>query len=100
MKQKGIVNIAEEFKKVTAYATPLILAEANNQYVKIAKILGNDVPWHNHQEEDELFYIIDRRMQVYARRSKKYKTYRRRKIFHHPKLRKTKILVHLSFHLA
>lgn len=62
MKQKGTVNIAEKFKKVTAYVTPLILAEVNDQYVKIAKILGNDVPWHNHQEEDELFYIIDRKM--------------------------------------
>ena len=26
--------------------------------MKIAKIKGQEVPWHNHQNEDELFYII------------------------------------------
>ncbi|WP_367171435.1 cupin domain-containing protein [uncultured Tenacibaculum sp.] len=25
----------------------------------MAKIKGEDIPWHNHENEDELFYIID-----------------------------------------
>ena len=28
-------------------------------YVKIAKIKGDDIPWHAHANEDELFYIIE-----------------------------------------
>jgi uncharacterized cupin superfamily protein len=27
-------------------------------YIKIAKIKGQDLPWHNHEQEDELFYIV------------------------------------------
>ena len=27
--------------------------------MKIAKIKGQEVPWHNHENEDELFYIIE-----------------------------------------
>jgi mannose-6-phosphate isomerase-like protein (cupin superfamily) len=32
--------------------------EVNDQYIKIAKIKGQDLPWHNHEQEDELFYIV------------------------------------------
>lgn len=30
----------------------------NDVYVKIAKIKGEEVPWHAHDNEDELFYIV------------------------------------------
>ncbi|WP_074406573.1 MULTISPECIES: cupin domain-containing protein [Aquimarina] len=53
------MKIKEEFKTVTNYFSPKIVAEVNDQYVKIAKINGNKVPWHNHENEDELFYIIE-----------------------------------------
>ncbi len=44
---------------VQDYFSPKIVAEVNDQYVKIAKIKGQEVPWHIHENEDELFYIID-----------------------------------------
>lgn len=53
------MNIKQELETVTKYFTPKIIAEVNDQYVKLAKIKGNDIPWHNHANEDELFYIID-----------------------------------------
>jgi len=31
----------------------------NDVYVKVAKIKGEEIPWHNHAGEDELFYILD-----------------------------------------
>jgi quercetin dioxygenase-like cupin family protein len=52
------MNINEQFKDVKDYFTPKIIAEVNDQYVKIAKIKGEEIPWHNHENEDELFYII------------------------------------------
>lgn len=55
--QKGM-NIKEQFEKIKDYFSPRIVAEVNNQYVKIVKIIGQEVPWHNHKDEDELFYII------------------------------------------
>jgi len=36
-----------------------VIGEVNDVYVKVAKIKGDKVPWHNHKEEDELFYIIE-----------------------------------------
>ena len=43
---------------LTELWTPKNIAELNNQYVKIAKFKGKFV-MHNHQNEDELFYVID-----------------------------------------
>ena len=37
--------------------TPKIIAELNNQYVKICK-LENDFVWHSHEKEDELFMVF------------------------------------------
>jgi quercetin dioxygenase-like cupin family protein len=53
------MNINEQLKDVKDYFTPKIVAEVNDQYVKIAKIKGQEIPWHNHENEDELFYILD-----------------------------------------
>lgn len=53
------INIQKEAEKLKDYFSPKIVSEVNNEYVKIAKINGQDIPWHNHKNEDELFYIID-----------------------------------------
>lgn len=37
--------------------SPRIVAELDDSYVKVAKILGT-LAWHSHDEEDELFYIL------------------------------------------
>ena len=52
-------NLKEQLKEVQDYFSPKIVTEVNDQYVKIAKIKGQEVPWHNHENEDELFYIIE-----------------------------------------
>lgn len=53
------MNLKDQLKNVNNYFSPKIVAEVNDQYVKIAKIKGEDIPWHNHQNEDELFYILE-----------------------------------------
>ena len=53
------MNLKEQLKGVKDYFSPKIVTEVNDQYVKIAKIKGQEVPWHNHENEDELFYIIE-----------------------------------------
>ncbi|MBG7631477.1 MAG: cupin domain-containing protein [Bacteroidetes bacterium] len=52
-------NIKEQLKHIQDYFSPKIITEVNDQYVKIAKIKGQEVPWHNHENEDELFYILE-----------------------------------------
>ena len=51
-------NLAEQFDQVNDYCSPKVVGEVNDVYVKIAKIKGEDIPWHNHEYEDELFYIV------------------------------------------
>lgn len=52
------MNIPASFTDIKEYFSPKIVAEVNNEYVKLAKIKGQEVPWHTHENEDELFYIV------------------------------------------
>jgi quercetin dioxygenase-like cupin family protein len=53
------MNVKEAFIGVEEYFSPRIIDEVNDQYIKIAKIKGQKIPWHNHENEDELFFIIE-----------------------------------------
>jgi quercetin dioxygenase-like cupin family protein len=53
------MNILQKFKKIDEYFAPKIVGEVNDVYVKIAKIKGNEIPWHNHRDEDEMFYVLE-----------------------------------------
>ena len=53
------MNIPTQFKKITEYFSPKVIGEVNDVYVKLAKIKGEDIPWHNHKDEDEAFFILD-----------------------------------------
>jgi quercetin dioxygenase-like cupin family protein len=53
------MNLKDKLTGVDQYFSPKIIDEVNDQYIKVAKIKGQEVPWHNHENEDELFYIID-----------------------------------------
>ena len=52
------VNIAEKLSLFSDHWKPRIVAELNDQHVKLAKLQGEFV-WHSHAEEDELFLVLD-----------------------------------------
>ena len=52
------VNLAEKFALFSEHWTPKIVGEVDDYHVKIAKLQGEFV-WHKHDEEDELFMVID-----------------------------------------
>lgn len=52
-----VINLEEKFSQFSDHWNPRIIGELNGQNVKIAKVQGEFV-WHNHTNEDELFYII------------------------------------------
>jgi quercetin dioxygenase-like cupin family protein len=52
------MNLKDEFCRLKNYFSPLIIGELNDDYIKIVKTKGQEVPWHNHDNEDELFYIV------------------------------------------
>jgi mannose-6-phosphate isomerase-like protein (cupin superfamily) len=51
-------NLQVLFSSIKNYFSPKIIGEVNDVFVKLAKVKGQDVPWHIHDNEDELFYII------------------------------------------
>lgn len=53
------MNILEKFEKIDEYFVPKIVGEVNDVYVKIAKIKGAEIPWHNHRDEDEMFFVLE-----------------------------------------
>lgn len=53
------INLMDSFQLLTDYFAPKIIGEVNDVFVKIARIKGEDIPWHNHKDEDELFYIVE-----------------------------------------
>ena len=53
----GPVDLIEAFETINDHWSPKVIARVNDQYVKVAKVLGQLV-WHNHADEDELFYIV------------------------------------------
>ena len=54
-----LINIEDRLAELAGYFSPKIIGEVNDVYIKIAKIRGDECPWHNHQNEDELFFILE-----------------------------------------
>jgi quercetin dioxygenase-like cupin family protein len=52
------INLDSVLENIHEYFAPRVVGEVNEVYVKVAKIMGDDLPWHHHREEDELFYIL------------------------------------------
>ncbi len=52
-------HIPTTLENIPDHFSPKIIGEVNDVYIKLVKILGEKVPWHSHQHEDELFYILE-----------------------------------------
>lgn len=52
-----ISNIEQEFEAIADYWSPRVVADVNGQCVKLAKLKGEFV-WHDHADEDELFFVV------------------------------------------
>ena len=55
------VNLAEKFRAFSDYWSPKIAGELNGQYVKLVKLKGEFI-WHQHEAEDELFWVVKGRL--------------------------------------
>jgi len=53
-----VINLSEKFSLFHDHWHPRIIGELNGQQVKIAKVQG-DFIWHSHENEDELFFIVE-----------------------------------------
>ena len=48
---------------LTEYWSPRVIAELDDSFVKVAKVKGS-LAWHSHDDEDELFYILDGSLRI------------------------------------
>lgn len=51
------INLIEKYNVFNDYWNPRVIAELNEQQIKLVKVKG-ELIWHTHEHEDELFYII------------------------------------------
>lgn len=51
------LDLMAAFDTVTEHWSPKVVSRVNDQYVKVAKVLGS-LAWHSHADEDELFYVL------------------------------------------
>lgn len=61
-----VVNLAQKFSLFSDYWSPKIVGELNGQQVKVAKLHGGFV-WHQHENEDELFLVLQGRLRIKLR---------------------------------
>src|SRR5918994_6172797 len=57
------VNIADKLALFEEHWSPKVVGELNGQHVKLVKLLGKFV-WHHHEEEDELFLVVEGRFRM------------------------------------
>ena len=59
----GTVNLDAAFGQLIDYWSPRVVGRVNDQYVKVAKLLG-ELTWHKHDEEDELFQVVSGSLRI------------------------------------
>ncbi len=60
------INLTDKLSRFTDHWSPKIIGELNGQQVKLAKLLGEFV-WHAHDEEDELFLVLEGHLVIQLR---------------------------------
>ncbi len=60
------VNLAQKFSLFSEHWQPKIAGEVNEAYVKLVKFTGEFL-WHHHENEDELFLVVQGRMRMKLR---------------------------------
>ncbi len=58
-----VINIQDKFEKFNSLWSPKIIAQLNNYHLKLAKVEG-DFTWHDHQDTDEVFIVIEGELRI------------------------------------
>ena len=55
------VNLTEKFASYSQCWSPKIIGELNDNYIKAVKLKGEFI-WHRHDDEDEMFLVVQGRL--------------------------------------
>ncbi len=61
------VILTECFEKFEDTFSPKIIGELNGQYVMVVKLEGDKVPWHIHDNEDEMFWVVEGELDIFEK---------------------------------
>lgn len=57
------VDLPDAAAALPGHWSPRVVARVNDQYVKVARLLG-EFTWHSHDDEDELFQVLKGRLRI------------------------------------
>jgi mannose-6-phosphate isomerase-like protein (cupin superfamily) len=57
------INLKDKLSKFSDHWSPKVIAEMNDYQFKLVKIKG-DFIWHNHEDTDEVFIVIEGSMKI------------------------------------
>tara|TARA_Y100000287_G_scaffold80080_1_gene63353 strand:+ start:1833 stop:2192 length:360 start_codon:yes stop_codon:yes gene_type:complete len=59
----SVINFKDKLNKFSDHWSPKVIAEMNNYQFKLVKIKG-DFVWHNHENTDEAFIVLEGEMSI------------------------------------
>ncbi len=62
-----VINISSVFERFSDTYSPKIASDLNGQQIKFVRVEGDKCPWHCHNSEDEMFYVLDGELDVMER---------------------------------
>lgn len=57
------LNFGQKIDKIDQHWSPRVIAEMNDYQFKVVKLLG-DFIWHDHQDTDETFIVIEGQLRI------------------------------------
>ena len=63
------INLQDKLSKFSEHWSPKIIAQMNDYHLKLAKVPG-DFIWHNHPETDEVFLVVQGKLDIHFRDGK------------------------------
>lgn len=58
-----ITSPAQIAASLTEHWSPRVIAELDDSYIKVAKVLGS-LAWHSHADEDEMFLVLKGHLRI------------------------------------
>ncbi|BDT68264.1 hypothetical protein os1_24460 [Comamonadaceae bacterium OS-1] len=58
-----ISSPAQMAASLTEHWSPRVIAELDDSYIKVAKVLGS-LAWHSHEHEDEMFLVLKGHLRI------------------------------------
>ena len=62
-----VVNLENGFDLFDDLFSPKIIGELNGQYVKLVSCEGDKIPWHTHENEDEMFLVLEGVLEIHEK---------------------------------